>query len=170
MQNIKKILLQILSKDINRQNQNNDEAWSSRNSPLDCLLTRIYCSNWNLPRNHPHRGVPSPSENDPMAPWGDLVLAGCLDRKVKNLCFAKFPTTPGTLTLFEAFCPGGGAGEKGQFHQLMFVSAGHEGQPGRRPERTHPDERVSSLPLGVRGAWPESCHTKHLEGWRPARP
>ena len=100
-----------------------------------CSLTRVYCSNWNLPRNHPHRGVPSSGENDPTAPWGDLVLAGCLDRKVKNLCFAKFPTTPGTLTLFEAFCPGGGAGEKGQFHQLMLVSTGHEEQPGRRPEQ-----------------------------------
>lgn len=60
-----------------------------------------------------------------MATWGDLVLAGSLDREVKNLCFAKFPTTPGTLMLFEAFCPDGGVGEKGQFHQLMFASAGH---------------------------------------------
>lgn len=89
--------------------------------------------------------------------WGDLVLPGSLDREVKNLGFAKSPTTPGTLTLFEAFCPGGVAGEKGQSHQLMSVSAGHVEQPGRRSEQTQPDKRGSSLPLGVREAWPESC-------------
>ena len=40
---------------------------------------------------------------------------------------------PGTLMLFEAFCPDGGVGEKGQFHQLMFASAAHvNSQAGRQ--------------------------------------